>query len=180
MEPAQRHLGLFLSEVRAQAPVPTLRSFLKLYTSLDAQKLANFLDADEEEMVQQMMVMKQASRSVSRVGDERGLLDGQVISTSDLDFVIDEVRARTCRPFRSCADRWVLLEHGAYRGVHCWAAVCRVVHPEHRACAACLRNSPKLLSPTCPLEARTSRRALRRDDISAGCPAYGRTKSCLG
>ncbi|KZT03608.1 eukaryotic translation initiation factor 3 subunit 6 [Laetiporus sulphureus 93-53] len=90
VEPAQRHLALFLSEVRAQAPVPTLRSFLKLYTSLDAKKLANFLDADEEEMVQQMMVMKQASRSVSRVENEKGLLDGQMISTSDLDFVIDE------------------------------------------------------------------------------------------
>ena len=92
MEPAQRHLALFLAEVRAQAPVPTLRSFLKLYTSLDAKKLAGFLDADEEEMVQQLMVMKQASRSVSRVGDEKGLLDGQMISTSDLDFVVHEVR----------------------------------------------------------------------------------------
>ncbi|EMD36536.1 hypothetical protein CERSUDRAFT_106375 [Gelatoporia subvermispora B] len=90
VEPAQRHLALFVSDVRAQAPVPTLRSFLKLYTSLDAKKLASFLDADEEEMVQQMMVMKQASRSVSRVGSEKGLLDGQMISTSDLDFAIDE------------------------------------------------------------------------------------------
>ena len=93
VEPAQRHLSLFLSEVRAQAPVPTLRSFLKLYTSLDAKKLAGFLDADEEEMVQQLMVMKQASRSVSRVEHEKGLLDGQMISTSDLDFVINDVSA---------------------------------------------------------------------------------------
>ena len=93
-EPAQRHLSLFLSDVRAQAPVPTLRSFLKLYTSLDAKKLAGFLDADEEEMVQEMMVVKQASRSVSRVpGTEgTGLLEGQTITTSDLNFVIDEVR----------------------------------------------------------------------------------------
>ncbi|KAI0635140.1 eukaryotic translation initiation factor 3 subunit 6 [Trametes polyzona] len=90
VEPAQRHLQLFLSEVRAQAVVPTLRSFLKLYTSLDAAKLANFLDADEEDMVQQLMVMKQASRSVSRVDNEKGLLDGQMISTSDLDFVIND------------------------------------------------------------------------------------------
>ncbi|KAI0251042.1 eukaryotic translation initiation factor 3 subunit 6 [Lactifluus subvellereus] len=89
-EPAQRHLALFLADVRAQAAVPTLRSFLKLYTSLDAAKLASFLDADEEEMVQQMMAVKAASRSVSRVGDERNLLDGQMISTSDMDFVINE------------------------------------------------------------------------------------------
>ncbi|KAL5532341.1 hypothetical protein ACEPAF_5911 [Sanghuangporus sanghuang] len=99
VEPAQRHLALFLSDVRAQASAPTLRSFLKLYTSLDARKLASFLDADEEEMVQQMMVLKQCSRRISRVASNasgisseggRGLLDGEAISTSDLDFVIDE------------------------------------------------------------------------------------------
>lgn len=91
-EPVQRHLALFLSDVRIQqSVVPTLRSFLKMYSSLDASKLAGFLDADEEEIVQQMMVMKGASRSVSRAAVESGtLLDGGVISTSDLDFVIDE------------------------------------------------------------------------------------------
>jgi translation initiation factor 3 subunit L len=97
-EPAQRHLALFLADVRAQAAVPTLRSFLKLYTSLDAAKLAGFLDADEEEMVQQMMAVKAASRSVSRVGNEQNLLDGQMISTSDMDFVINEVRPTFFRP----------------------------------------------------------------------------------
>jgi translation initiation factor 3 subunit L len=88
-----RHLNLFLSDAAAQAPVPTLRSFLKLYTSLGAKKLANFLDADEEEMVQELMMMKQVSRSVSRVpGSEKGsLLDGETITTSDLNFVINEV-----------------------------------------------------------------------------------------
>ncbi|KAF9465863.1 eukaryotic translation initiation factor 3 subunit 6 [Collybia nuda] len=91
-DPTHRHLGLFLADAEAQSPVPTLRSFLKLYTSLGAKKLANFLDADEEEMVQEMMVMKQVSRSVSRIaGSEKGgLLDGQTITTSDLNFVIDE------------------------------------------------------------------------------------------
>ncbi|KAJ7864974.1 eukaryotic translation initiation factor 3 subunit 6 [Mycena olivaceomarginata] len=89
-DPAQRHLGLLLADVVAYTPVPTLRSFLKLYTSLGAKKLANFLDADEEEMVQQLMVMKQASRSVTHVSGGKGLLDGQTASTSDLNFVIDE------------------------------------------------------------------------------------------
>lgn len=92
IEPVQRHLQNFLSNVRTQAPVPTLRSFLKLYASLDTSKLAGFLDADEEEMVQQMMVMKQASRSIGRIGNEKGHLEGQTISSSDLDFVINEVR----------------------------------------------------------------------------------------
>ncbi|KAK2467932.1 hypothetical protein APHAL10511_000227 [Amanita phalloides] len=91
VDPTHRHLNLFLADVAAHAPVPTLRSFLKLYTSLGAQKLANFLDTDEEEMVQELMMMKQSSRQLSRIsGNEKGLLDGQVVSTSDLDFVIDE------------------------------------------------------------------------------------------
>jgi translation initiation factor 3 subunit L len=89
-----RHLILFLADIEAQLPVPTLRSFLKLYTSLGAKKLANFLDADEEELVQEMMVLKQVSRSISRVAgnESTSLLDGQTITTSDLNFVIDEVR----------------------------------------------------------------------------------------
>ena len=121
MEPAQRHLALFLADVRAQAPVPTLRSFLKLYTSLDAKKLSNFLDADEEEMVQQLMVMKQASRSISRVENEKGLLGGQMISTSDLDFVIDEVRSlktfisHFVGVMKITRTHWRLSEHGPHR-----------------------------------------------------------------
>jgi translation initiation factor 3 subunit L len=91
VDPTHRHLSLFLADVTAQAPVPTLRSFLKMYTSLGAKKLANFLDADEEEMVQELMMMKQSSRQLNRVsGNEKGLLDGQVVPSSDLDFVIDE------------------------------------------------------------------------------------------
>jgi len=88
----QRHLAVFLSDITAQLSVPTLRSFLKLYTSLDAKKLANFLDVDEEEMVQEMMVLKQASKSLSRVPgiEGSGLLNGQMTTTSDLNFVIDE------------------------------------------------------------------------------------------
>lgn len=90
VDPAQRHLKNFIADVRAQLSVPTLRSFLKLYTSLGTSKLAGFLDADEEEMVQQLMVLKQASRSIGRVGNEKSLLEGSTVSNNDLDFVIDE------------------------------------------------------------------------------------------
>ena len=108
IEPAQRHLALFLSDVRSQSSVPTLRSFLKLYTSIDAQKLASFTeDADEEDMVQQLMVLKQSSRRIGRVVNAPGaseasasgkgsLLDGETITTSDLDFVIDGVCCFSC------------------------------------------------------------------------------------
>lgn len=102
-EPSSRHLQLFLSDVRSHAPEQTLRSFLKLYTSLDAGKLAGLLsigdesnNKDEEEVVQEMMAMKMGSRSISRVvgGQDagKGLLEGETISTTDLNFAIDEVR----------------------------------------------------------------------------------------
>ncbi|KAE9408431.1 hypothetical protein BT96DRAFT_849521, partial [Gymnopus androsaceus JB14] len=119
-DPTHRHLRLFLSSAAAQSPLPTLRSFLHLYTSLTTEKLTSFLDlakigeADvegkeaEEEAIQEMMVFKQSSRSLSRVVPVQGktekgkeispagvatkgsLLEGDMISTSDLNFVIDD------------------------------------------------------------------------------------------
>jgi hypothetical protein len=95
-------------------PISSLKSLLKLYTSLDAQKLTGFLDTsgagvDEEEVLSWMMVMKNAGRCVGRVNtggtaangekdnDEgsrpsESLLDGEWMSISDLNFVIDQVR----------------------------------------------------------------------------------------
>lgn len=132
LDPAHRHLSLFLTDVRAQSPVPTLRSFLKLYTSLDASKLANFLDADEEDMVQQMMAMKMATRSVSRVGNEKGLLEGSVIRTSDLNFVINEVLPSF---FFTICLLTSTIEHGPHRRIDRRPPICGLVHTEHGACA---------------------------------------------
>ncbi|KAF5392196.1 hypothetical protein D9757_001522 [Collybiopsis confluens] len=122
-DPTHRHLRLFLSSAAAQSPLPTLRSFLHLYTSLTTEKLTSFLDLAkisepakedgegdeaEEEAIQEMMVFKQSSRSLSRVVPVQGktdkgkeasplgvtikgsLLEGDMISTSDLNFVIDD------------------------------------------------------------------------------------------
>lgn len=43
-EPAKHQLRMFLQEVRSQMFVPTIRSYLKLYTTLDVAKLAEFLE----------------------------------------------------------------------------------------------------------------------------------------
>ncbi|KAG6334199.1 hypothetical protein ID866_4884 [Astraeus odoratus] len=106
-DPTQRHLRALSAHYLALTPVPTLRSLLKLYTSLDTRKLTGFLDAgvDEEEVLSWMMVMKNAGRCVGRVRtvanadkDEKSagnsadgsLLAGEWMSISDLNFVIDE------------------------------------------------------------------------------------------
>ncbi|KAJ3853959.1 RNA polymerase I-associated factor PAF67-domain-containing protein [Lentinula lateritia] len=89
-DPTHRHLRLFLASAGAQSPLPTLRSFLHLYTSLTTEKLSSFLDLAEEEAIQEMMVLKQSSKSLSRIVPVRSLLAGEMISTSDLNFVIDD------------------------------------------------------------------------------------------
>lgn len=92
----QRYLDLFLSDVAAISPVPSIRNLLKLYTSIDAGKLAAFSeagkeDADkEEEVLQQLMVLKGASRTYAKQG-EGSLLGGERIVTNNLDFTIDGV-----------------------------------------------------------------------------------------
>ncbi|KAG6376727.1 RNA polymerase I-associated factor PAF67-domain-containing protein [Boletus reticuloceps] len=111
-DPTHRHMRAITAHFLSLTPVPVLRSLLKLYTSLDSRKLAGFLDAgvDEEEVLSWMMVMKNAGRSIGRVNiatgadkdEEKGtsgpsssngagsVLDGEWMSISDLNFVIDE------------------------------------------------------------------------------------------
>lgn len=94
---SQRLLDLFLSDVAARQGMPSIRTLLKLYTSIDASKLAAFSDAaedgsalGEEDLLQQLMVLKSASRTYARQNDE-SLLDGDRLTTNNLDFTIEGV-----------------------------------------------------------------------------------------
>lgn len=93
----QRHLELFLSDVLAIRGVSNVRNLLKLYTSIDAAKLAAFLDTSasgadaEEDVLQQLMVLKAASRTYGKSQNDGSLLDGDRIVTNNLDFRIDGV-----------------------------------------------------------------------------------------
>ena len=86
-DPTQHQLRVFLSDVKTQLSNANVRSFLRLYTTLGTDKLASFLEIDEEELVEMMMVMKNSTRSLK--WSSGSLLHGQVVNTSDLDFVID-------------------------------------------------------------------------------------------
>jgi len=87
MDPAQHQVRIFLSDVKTQLSNANIRSFLRLYTTLGTDKLANFLEVHEEDLVEELMVAKASTRSVK--WNDGSLLEGQVINTSDLDFVID-------------------------------------------------------------------------------------------
>ncbi|KAJ1965846.1 hypothetical protein GGI12_000475 [Dipsacomyces acuminosporus] len=89
IEPQHYQLKIFLREARLQLVIPTLRSFLKLYTTMGLERLSTFLDVDAAELRNQLMVYKQRCRQVKWVGGG-DLLGGEVVPTTDLDFALQE------------------------------------------------------------------------------------------
>ncbi|KAF9364992.1 hypothetical protein BGX34_011829 [Mortierella sp. NVP85] len=87
-EPVQHYTKIFLSEVRHSILLPTLRSYLKLYTTMGNAKLASFLDIDPEQLRTLLMMSKIRSRQMKWVSGT--LLEGEYQGTSDLDFCLKE------------------------------------------------------------------------------------------
>ncbi|KAJ6262807.1 Eukaryotic translation initiation factor [Drechslerella dactyloides] len=86
VDPMQHHMQVFMSDVKNNMMAPVLRSYLKLYTSMDLHKLAAFLETDAENLRTKLLVFKQRSRQYKWV--EGGLLSGEVVNISDLDFAL--------------------------------------------------------------------------------------------
>ncbi|SCZ97662.1 BZ3500_MvSof-1268-A1-R1_Chr4-3g07347 [Microbotryum saponariae] len=79
---------IFLGSVESQLSTSTLRSFLRLYTTLGTDKLAKFLEVEEDEVLEMLMVAKGAARKLTWT--EGSLLQGEVFGVSDINFGIDE------------------------------------------------------------------------------------------
>jgi hypothetical protein len=83
-------LSIFLAAVEPQLSTSTLRSFLRLYTTLGTDKLAKFLDVEEEKVLEMLMTAKGAARKTT--WSQGSLLEGEEVGVSDINFGIDEVR----------------------------------------------------------------------------------------
>ncbi|GAA5929289.1 hypothetical protein JCM10213_006340 [Rhodosporidiobolus nylandii] len=81
-------LKIFLAGVEPQLSTATLRSFLRLYTTLGTDKLAKFLDVEEEKVLEMLMAAKGAARKVT--WSQGSLLEGEEVGVSDINFGIDE------------------------------------------------------------------------------------------
>ncbi|GAA5885348.1 hypothetical protein JCM6882_009582 [Rhodosporidiobolus microsporus] len=81
-------LSIFLGAVEPQLSTATLRSFLRLYTTLGTDKLAKFLDVEEEKVLEMLMAAKGAARKVT--WSQGSLLEGEEVGVSDINFGIDE------------------------------------------------------------------------------------------
>jgi len=79
---------LFLQEVKQQALVPTIRSYLKLYTTIPTQKLSDFLELDQKSLRTQLLCYKHKTRGL--VWNGGAPLNGEWSFSSDVDFYLDK------------------------------------------------------------------------------------------
>ncbi|KAI0177172.1 hypothetical protein LQW54_012199 [Pestalotiopsis sp. IQ-011] len=86
VDPVEHHLSVFMDEVKTNMWNPTVRSYLRLYTTMDLKKLAGFLDVQPEELRSYLLVNKQRTKQL-RWADQ-GLLDGEWVNVSDLDYAL--------------------------------------------------------------------------------------------
>lgn len=84
-------LRLFLLEVQQQQLLPTIRSFLKLYTTIGLPKLAALLEADERTFREHLQCLKYKNHSLVCMGGQS--LTGEWTSCIDVDFYVDHEMA---------------------------------------------------------------------------------------
>lgn len=91
VDPIDHHLSVFMDEVKTNMFNPTVKSYLRLYTTMDLKKLAGFLEVQPEELRSYLMVNKQRTKQL-RWTDQGGLLEGEWVNVSDLDYAMQGVR----------------------------------------------------------------------------------------
>lgn len=94
IDPMEHHLSIFMDEVKTNMWSPTVKSYLRLYTTMDLKKLAGFLDVESEELRSWLLVTKQRAKQLR--WNERGLLDGDLVNVSDLDYAMQGVSIAPC------------------------------------------------------------------------------------
>jgi len=94
-EPLQIQKTIFLQEVSQQIYLPTLRSFLKLYTTMPLEKLAAFMETDESSLSECLLCFKHKMHNIVW---SKGLssLEGDFQAGSEVDFYIDKKNDSYC------------------------------------------------------------------------------------
>lgn len=92
-EPMQHQIQVFMDEVQQQQELPTIRSYLKLYTTLPLAKLAAFMNKENDErfignLLIHLLCFKHKMKNIVWTKGASGL-EGKFVSGSELDFYID-------------------------------------------------------------------------------------------
>ncbi|XP_074647288.1 eukaryotic translation initiation factor 3 subunit L-like [Tubulanus polymorphus] len=88
-EPFLQQMKVFMEEVAQQQILPTIRSYLKLYTTLPIAKLSAFMEMSEEELRTHLMCFKHKMKNLVWTKGTSGL-EGEFQSASEVDFYIDK------------------------------------------------------------------------------------------
>ncbi|EEY20829.1 eukaryotic translation initiation factor 3 [Verticillium alfalfae VaMs.102] len=89
IDPVEHHLSIFMDEVKTNMWSPTIKSYLRLYTTMDLNKLSGFLDVKPDELRAWLLVSKQRTKQLR--WSENSLLDGDLVNVSDLDYAMQNV-----------------------------------------------------------------------------------------
>lgn len=87
-EPFVAQLKVFMDEVKQQIMLPTIRSYLKLYTTMPIAKLAAFLEMKDHAVVNYLLCFKHKMKNMVWTKGTSGL-EGEFQSGSEVDFFID-------------------------------------------------------------------------------------------
>jgi len=82
-------LRVFMDEVKQQMLLPTVRSYLKLYTSMPMDKLASYMGTTEDELESNLLCFKHKMMNLVWTKGTSGL-DGEFKTESEVDFFIDK------------------------------------------------------------------------------------------
>ncbi|CRK20898.1 hypothetical protein BN1723_017888, partial [Verticillium longisporum] len=90
IDPVEHHLSIFMDEVKTNMWSPTIKSYLRLYTTMDLNKLSGFLDVKPDELRAWLLVSKQRTKQLR--WSENSLLDGDLVNVSDLDYAMQNLK----------------------------------------------------------------------------------------
>lgn len=88
MDAPRHQTRMFMREVDHQRALPDIRSYLKLYTTIEIEKLASLTDVDEATLRSHLHALKH--KSWAQCGSFQGApLDGKYTTSSDVGFHIE-------------------------------------------------------------------------------------------
>jgi len=88
-EPLRLQMKVFMDEVKQQMLLPTVRSYLKLYTSMPLEKLADYMGITVDELEMHLLCFKHKMMNKVWSKGTSGL-EGDFQSESEVDFYIDK------------------------------------------------------------------------------------------
>ncbi|XP_049850278.1 eukaryotic translation initiation factor 3 subunit L-like [Schistocerca gregaria] len=88
---------IFINEIKQQSLLPAIRSYLKLYKTIEIAKLSNLLErkVDEDVLQKNLLCYNHKTKSISHVSGQNRILAGKVTAYSDITFYIEKDVIRT-------------------------------------------------------------------------------------